>query len=145
MHIPPTLQGSRSDDLSASATGAILDLCSEFQVDYLVCGHVHDHLELIHNSTTVVIDGCGGGSLRGPSSAVHYLEFTIRDGGLTFEPVALARDNMILAKGDYLLHVSIPRYRWWFVLLASVLVLREIHSLRKMRQAKRPTTALASP
>jgi predicted phosphodiesterase len=130
MHMPPTIAGARSTDLSVSATRAVLELCDQYHVDYLVCGHVHDHIELKHKGTTILIDGCGGGSLQGPSSDVHYLEFSVGQGGLSFCVVPLPRDQAVLAKADYLLHVSVPRYRWWFFLLACTIVLREAWSLR---------------
>ena len=144
MHIPPTIEEGRSDDLSASATRAILDLCSEFRVDYLVCGHVHDHIEFDHDNTTILIDGCGGGSLPGPSTDVHYLEFTVKQGGISFERVALARDHPIIARADYLFHVSVPRFRWWFFLLACIIALREAWSLRRtyhMSQSAAPSSS----
>ena len=136
MHMPPTIDGTRSTDLSASATRAVLDLCTEFRVDYLVCGHVHDHIEIDHGSTTVLIDGCGGGSLQAPSTEVHYLEFSANQGALSFESVPLPRDHPVLAKADYLLHVSVPRYRWWFFLGACAILLREGCSLRRAHHSR---------
>lgn len=131
MHIPPTLDGLRSDDLAATATDAILDICDENDVDYLVCGHVHDHLEAVHGSTTILVDGCGGGSLEGPSTDVHMFEFAVREGELSFEQLSLGRDLPWPAKLDHLVSVTVPRHRWWFFFGACILLLRETWSLKK--------------
>jgi len=131
LHMPPTIDGSHSNDLSPAATRALLALCTECRVEYLVCGHVHDHIEIEHGDTTILIDGCGGGSVPAPSSDVHYLEFSVDRGELSVQRVPLERDHPILAKADHFLHVSVPRYRWWFFFGACVILFREAWSLRK--------------
>jgi len=52
-----------------------------------------------HKGTTILIDGCGGGNLQGPSTDVHYLEFTVEQGKLSFErpppPPATTREGLL--------------------------------------------------
>ncbi len=132
MHLPPSLPGTHSRDLSGSATRILMRLCDDLGVDYIVAGHVHDHVTLKHGDTQIVIDGCGGGSLQGPSPDVHYLEFTVRNGQVASQVVPLQRDRKVLATLDYFLFVSVLRYRWLFFIAACAIILREAWSLRRL-------------
>ena len=112
-------------DLQQLSSRALLKLCDDSRVGYLLAGHLHRHQQLEHNGATIVVDGCGGGSLVAPSDEVHYLQFEIVNGKVSFTKVPLARDNSAVAKLDYLAFVTMLRYRWWGLFIAVALLLRE--------------------
>jgi predicted phosphodiesterase len=69
-HIPPNCPQSKCSDLLPSSSKVLLTLCHDYEIDYLVTGHVHDHFDFTAGKTTVIVDGSGGGSLLDPSPQI---------------------------------------------------------------------------
>ena len=143
-HYPPNLPDSGSADLSAASSNALLAICSDYAVSQLISGHVHDHRAMNYGSTSVIVDGCGGGSLRSPSEEVHYLRFTVEGLAVTLERVPLPCESGLAAGIDFFLYVTVLRFRWVFLALAVFFIARESRHLWKKRSRhRRSATAIS--
>lgn len=142
-HFPPSSAGATDAPLSSPASKELLAFCEENAVDFLITGHVHTHSESTEGTTRLIVDGCGGGSLPDPSTAVHYLQFTINDGEISFAKVPLPRDARVVALMDYFLFVAVLRYRWIALAIACVILVREGFGLAKVRRQPKDDEAPA--
>lgn len=136
MHMPPDLPELESHDLLDTESMRLRLIARKHHVSMIFAGHVHDHHDAMLDDTRVVISGCGGGSLRAPSTRTHYLEVTVRPNhAADVEVVPFDAESRVWAALRYGFNVQAMRYRWRC--LGVTILLLMISILRWRRLADR--------
>jgi hypothetical protein len=119
----------------------VLDLAAEFRADYIFAGDFHGFVEKEFGPTKLIVSGCGGGSFGAPSKEVQFLKVEVEGTSTAVRKVRVAREPEIIARGAYLLHVQVPRYRWYFLCGTIAFLLLEVYHWKRSRwKAKKPQT-----
>ncbi len=149
MHMPPDLPGLDSPDMGDGASADVLALASEHRVAAIFAGHLHDYHEERVGETRLIVSGCGGGSIRAPSTDVHYVEVTVDSGGFATRRVPIARESRLMASASYSVGILVPRYRWVVVGGALALLACEAgrgwYALRRRRSVAHLPSNEAAP
>lgn len=136
-HVPPDVSGFNSTDLPDEHSRALLATAAQHGVTALFAGHFHGyHERLGDGQPDVLITGCGGGSLRAPSTDVHYVEVTLRGAAIGYERVPLPRASRWSTAVSYAWDVLVPRYRAWCMGAVGVLLIWEWRHLAAHRPRK---------
>ncbi|HPF41101.1 MAG TPA: metallophosphoesterase [Phycisphaerae bacterium] len=134
MHMPPGTADRSSPDLLESESMRLRLFTQRWKPAAIFAGHVHDHYETALGDTRVIVSGCGGGSLRAPSTDTHYLEVTIDGGRAGVESIPFEGEGRAIATLRYAVNVLALRYRRQC--LAATLLLAIVWGLRARRRAR---------
>jgi uncharacterized membrane protein len=102
----------------------------------IFAGHVHDYRDVMLDKTRVVISGCGGGSLRAPSTETHWLEISLSNGEIHIKRMPFEGQSRVSAAIAYSFCVQVPRYRWRFfgaTVLLLIIALRRLANRAETR------------
>ncbi|MCA9254328.1 MAG: metallophosphoesterase [Phycisphaerales bacterium] len=132
MHMPPGTADRSSPDMLESESTRLRLFAQRWKPAAIFAGHVHDHYETMLGDTRIFVSGCGGGSLRAPSTDTHYLKVTIDGGRAGVESVPFEGEGRAIATLRYAVDVLALRYRWRC--LAALLLLALVGSLRARRR-----------
>ena len=114
-----------------SQTAALCDWARKYQISLFFAGDTHGYSESRLGPAKVIITGCAGGSVRCPSSEVHFVEVSVTAGHITTQKIAVARDSMLVVFAAYIFSVVVPRYRWYFFAGAIILLIWEYLHFRR--------------
>ncbi|MCB9853157.1 MAG: metallophosphoesterase [Phycisphaerales bacterium] len=134
MHMPPDTPERPCPDMLDSESTRLRLFCQNWRPAAIFAGHVHDHYETKLGDTRVMVSGCGGGSLRAPSTKTHFVEVAIDGTDVHVAMTPFAGESRLLASFRYAVNILAMRYRWRC--LAATLLLLIVSILRRRRQKR---------
>lgn len=138
MHMPPGTPDRPSPDMLDSESTRLRLFAQSWKPAAIFAGHVHDHYETKLGETRVIVTGCGGGSLRAPSTETHYVEVTIDGSKVDVATIPFDGETRLLASVRYAVNVLAMRYRWQCLTATLLLLLVSILRTRRRRSHRTP-------
>ena len=85
-------------------------LMEKYEVDYVLCGHIHCYFREVIKGVTYIISGGGGGGLKCAHGFYHYVQVSVGDEGIEDSVIKIKKNRWIEIIGDikYVFQVRHP-------------------------------------
>jgi Icc-related predicted phosphoesterase len=110
MHVPPFDPRAGESHCLTERTGKILmRLMEKYEVDYVVCGHIHCYFREVINGVIYIISGGAGGTLKCPDGFYHYVRVSVRGEEIVDSTIKVKKNWWLQLTGEIKYHVHSMR------------------------------------